>query len=248
MYSKNELLQDNYSIEQAENLQIKYQKMIINSLQENLVRSIPSIETVVGVDVAYFTRGNVEFGIATAVLWNLVQEKVEFDCFSKGSVNFPYKAGFLGFRECRLLAKAILKLPYKPDLIMCDGHGKIHPRRFGEAVQLGLALGIPSIGIAKNPYIGQYKVKKFEKLQGNKIPIWEKNELLGYKVCLNDGSKPVYISEGFNITIDTAIEICLATVKRHRLPEPLYLADHLSKKHVRDVLSKLNQEFDFRVT
>lgn len=246
MIYKDELLKDNYSFEQAEKVQVKYQKIIQNSTHNTIVKSIQSIETVVGVDVAYFTKDNAEFGIAAAVLWNVHQERVEFECGFKGSINFPYKAGFLGFRECKLLAQPILNLPFKPNLIMCDGHGKIHPRRFGEAVQLGLALGIPSIGVAKNPYIGDYKLKDFKRCKGYKTPIWGKNqnfdsintinELLGYAVCLNNGSKPVYISEGYNILINVALDICLATTKGHRQPEPLYLADQLSKSKIKKYL------------
>ncbi|MFX1323856.1 MAG: endonuclease V [Promethearchaeota archaeon] len=244
MIYKEELLKDNYSFEQAEKLQVKYQKLIQNLNHNTSVKSIHSIETVVGVDVAYFKKDNLEFGIAAAVLWNIDQERVESECVFKDSVNFPYKAGFLGFRECKLLAQAILKLPSKPNLIMCDGHGKIHPRRFGEAVHLGLALNIPSIGLAKNPYIGDYKLQNFEWRKGFKTPIWEKNqsvnsktnELLGFVVCLNNGSKPVYISEGYNILIDAALDICLATTKGHRQPEPLYLADQLSKNKIKKYL------------
>ena len=188
----------------------------------------------------YYTRN--EFGIACAVLWNIKQQKMKKYCFSQDQIQFPYKSGFLGFRECKLLAKAILELPERPNLVMCDGHGKIHPQRFGEAVQLGVALNIPTIGIAKNPFIGYFDRNKFKKIKGNKKPIWEKNpnlniessnELLGFAICLNNDSKPVFISEGYKTTIDSALKISLDTSKNHRQPEPLYLADYLSKEKIR---------------
>ena len=239
-----ELLRDDYSLEQAESLQIKYYNLITRDVNKEQVGSdIKEIKTIAGVDISYYNREGNEFGIACAVLWNLKQEKIESHCFSKGIINFPYKPGFLGFRECKLLAKAILELPKKPHIIMCDGHGKIHPRRFGEAVHLGITLNIPTIGIAKTPFIGYSNWKKIKRVKGNKTPIWAKdpllnsessNELLGYAVCLNHDLKPVFISEGYKIGIDFAIKISQITSKNHRQPEPLYMADYLSKKKIRE--------------
>ncbi len=239
-----ELLRDNYSFKQAESIQIKYQNLISQLPKNNYFMSIESIKTVVGVDISYYKRKNYEYGVACAVIWDLNQDKKEAHYFSHDRINFSYKPGFLGFRECKLLAKVISRIPRRPDLIMCDGHGKIHPRRFGEATHLGFALDIPSIGIAKNPFIGYSKWDRIEKIMGNKAPIWaidpkntskeQSNELLGYAVCLNDGSKPIFISEGYKITLDNAIKICLNTGKGHRQPEPLYLADFLSKKEVNE--------------
>ena len=237
-----ELLRDDYSIKQAESIQIKYQNLINQLPKNNYITSIESIKTIVGVDISYYKKGGYEYGVACAVIWNLNQEKKETHYFTQDRINFSYKPGFLGFRECKLLAKVISRLPKRPDLIMCDGHGKIHLRRFGEAVHLGFALNIPSIGIAKNPFIGHSNWDKNEKIMGNKSPIWaidpkitnkkQSNELLGYAVCLKDGSKPVFISEGYKITLDNALKICLDTIKGHRQPEPLYLADYLSKKEI----------------
>lgn len=243
MLINQELLKDDYSFEQAESIQIKYQNIINQLPKNNYDTNIESIESIVGVDISYYEKGNYEYGVACAVVWNLNQEKKESHYFTQEHINLSYKPGFLGFRECKILAKVISQLPNKPDLIMCDGHGKIHPRRFGEAVHLGFALNISSIGIAKNPFIGYSDWQKIERIKGKKAPIWannpktqvkkQSNELLGYAVCLNDGSKPVFISEGYKITLDNALKICLNTGKGHRQPEPVYLADCLSKKEVK---------------
>ncbi len=247
MIYKEELLKNNYSFEQAELIQIKYQNKIKSIRKEDNIGDIKSIKTIAGVDISYFYDGDKENGVACAVLWNLEKNKEEKHCFAQDLINFPYKSGFLGFRECKLLFKAIAKLPNSPDLIMCDGHGKIHPRRFGEAVHLGFALNIPTIGIAKNPYIGYFNKNEIQKNKGNKTPVWAKdpenvdenssNELLGYAICLNDGSKPVFMSVGYKTTIDIALKICLITTKGHRQPEPLYLADHLSRERTRSYMS-----------
>ncbi|MFX1344551.1 MAG: endonuclease V [Promethearchaeota archaeon] len=239
MTYKEELLRNNYSFEQAELLQNKYQNRISN-LKKDDIHSIKSIRTIAGVDISYFTKGNKENGVACAVLWNLEKNSIEEYFFAHDFITFPYKPGFLGFRECNLLFNVVSKLPNTPDLIMCDGHGIIHPRRFGEAVHLGFLLDIPTIGIAKNPYIGYYKKNEIKKIRGSKVPIWAKNpenidksainEILGYAICLNNGSKVVFISVGYKTTIEIALKISLITTKGHRQPEPLYLADLLSRE------------------
>ena len=174
MIYKEELLRNNYSFEQAELIQIKYQNKI-KSLKKDDIGDIKSIKTVAGVDISFFYYGDKENGVACAVLWNLEKNEKVKHCFAQDLIKFPYKPGFLGFRECKLLFKAIAKLPNSPDLIMCDGHGKIHPRRFGEAVHLGFALNIPTIGIAKNPYIGYFNRNEIQKIKGNKAPVWAKD-------------------------------------------------------------------------
>ncbi|MFX0083917.1 MAG: endonuclease V [Candidatus Hodarchaeota archaeon] len=246
MTFKEELLGNNYSFEQAELIQIKYQNLI-NIISKDDIDNIKLIKTIVGVDISYYHDGDKEYGVACAVLWNIEHDIKEEHNFARDLINFPYKPGFLGFRECKLLTKAISKLPIQPDLIMCDGHGKIHPRRFGEAVHLGFALNIPTIGIAKNPFIGYFNKNGIKKTKGFKIPVWAKNpenisktslnDLLGYAICLNDGSKPVYISVGYKTTIEIALKISLITAKGHRQPEPLYLADRLSKQKAKSYTS-----------
>lgn len=246
MMYKDELLRDNYTFEQAEIIQIKY-KRLIKSLKANEdIIDTESIKTIAGADISYNFENNSESGVACAVNWNIERESIEESAFEKGHINFPYRSGFLGFRECRLLAKVISKLQKIPDLILCDGHGKIHPKRFGEATHLGFALNVPTVGVAKNPFIGYSKWNEIERFKGNKTPVWAKklkkkaeilsNELLGYAVCLKDYSKPVFISEGYKINLDTAVTICLVTTRDHRQPEPLYLADHLSREKAQECL------------
>jgi deoxyribonuclease V len=235
-----ELLRDDYSFEKAEMLQIKYHKLVDRLTKKDNIKEINSIKTIVGVDVSYFNMDKSEYGVACAVVWDVKQAKELSQYFAKDVINFPYKPGFLGFRESRILSEAISKIPNNPDLLMCDGHGEIHPRRFGEAVHLGFALDIPSIGVAKNPFFGYYDWKNKQYIKGNKAPIWvknpeinfEANELLGYAICLKEGSKPVFISPGYNVSLETALKICLESTMEHRIPEPIYLADKLSREEM----------------
>lgn len=240
---KHDLLQNNLNLEQAEALQIKYSSF----LKTQKIKSFSSLKEaiyVVGVDISYFSRENQEFGVSCAVLWNIMDKKVDSSAIYIDEIRFPYHPGFLGFRECNLLAKSVKKLAKKPDIIMCDGQGIVHPKRFGEAVQLGLALNIPSIGIAKSPFIGFCEWKLIKRRKGNKKPILSfkpssestlKPELLGYAICLNDNMKPVFISSGYKTSLPLAINITLKTTLNHRQPEPLYLADRLSKKKVNEI-------------
>jgi len=237
---QHELLKTGLSLEEAESIQEKYSQKLKNQEQEIAkITDSREIKWVVGVDISYYNENNKEWGVACAVLWNLHFNKMDYHSFAKGIITSPYKPGFLGFRECNLLTKAIEKLPETPDIIMCDGHGIIHPKRFGEAVQLGLILNIPTFGVAKNPFIGFSEWKTLVRKKGNKKPIWAEDpqnsmvvnqELLGYAVCLNDIVKPMFISVGYKITLDVAVEIALKTTKDHKQPEPLFLADYLSRK------------------
>jgi len=236
---QHELLQTSISLKEAEAIQEKYSHKLI-TLKPDVIK-YHRIKRVAGVDVSYYIEGNEEWGIACAVLWNLQSNIMEHHSFNRGVIEFPYEPGFLGFRECNLLAKAIEILPKTPDIIMCDGHGIIHPKRFGEAVQLGLSLNIPTFGVAKNPFIGYSDWKKLKRKKSNRTPVWALKpqklmeitpELLGCAVCLNDDMKPLFISVGYMITLDVAVKIAVRATVNHRQPEPLFLADYLSRKKI----------------
>jgi deoxyribonuclease V len=248
-----ELLRTNISLEEAVKIQKKYGRILKESDQRIIkITGIEQIKWIAGVDISYFKDRDEEWGVSCAVLWDLNNFKMESHCFAEDNIKFPYKPGFLGFRECYLLAQAIKKLPETPDIIMCDGHGIIHPKRFGEAVQLGLALDVPTFGVAKNPFIGYSEWKSLKRKKGKKLPIWAYDpqksttipqELLGNAVCLNDGMKPIFISVGYKTIIDLAIKVALKTTKKHRQPEPLYLADYLSRQKIKDCFKLKTPKF-----
>jgi len=238
----NELLIDDISFEEAERIQIKYSKFIQDKKTNNkIIQSLGQISILAGVDVSYYLKNNSEYGVSCAVLWDLKDNKIIETSFAQGKINFPYKAGFLGFRESKLISLAIKNASLKPELIVCDGHGFNHPRRFGEAVQIGLALNIPSFGIAKNPFFGYSDWKSVIRKKGQKVPIWAfnpnesivDNEIIGYSICLAEGRRPSFISIGYDITLDTAITIALKTSLKNRQPEPLRLADKFSRAKIK---------------
>ncbi|MHA1412246.1 MAG: endonuclease V [Promethearchaeota archaeon] len=241
----NELLRDDYSLKEAMRLQMKYVEILIEkeiSEGDEQVNS-SNIKLVVGVDISYHKIKNEENGVACAVLWDYENNSLKEIKYATGKICFPYVAGSLGFRECKLLAAAVIKLSKRPDLIICDGHGKAHPRGFGEATHLGLALNIPSIGVAKNFFWGYSNWKNMERKKGNKVPIYAnepfsgiKNDsmIIGYAICLNHRMKPVFLSVGYNFSLDDALNVVLKLTENHRQPEPLYLADKFSREKVKE--------------
>jgi len=238
-----DLLRDELSLKEAEDLQLKYVNFLKDHEPDLLTEEEEKeITWIAGVDVSYFELNGKEWGVACAILWNFAKNQLEEYKTALSLIRFPYQAGFLGFRECKVLAEAIEKLSRRPEVILCDGHGVIHPRRFGEAVQLGVALDIPSCGVAKNPFVGYSDWQTLSRKKGNKVPIWserpdpenpQKADLLGYAVSLNDEMKPVFTSPGYRTTPKLAVNLALKTTFSHRQPEPLFLSDKFSRHEVK---------------
>ncbi len=140
---------------------------------------------------------------------------------------FPYVPGLLAFREVPLLARAFEKLERAPDLLLVDGHGLSHPRRFGIACHLGLLLDVPTIGVAKSRLVGQHGEPPPE--VGGRSELRDGPDLIGLVLRTRDGVSPVYVSVGHRIGLQQAAEWVLRVCRGYRLPEPTRLADQLSK-------------------
>ncbi len=240
-----ELLREHYTPEEAISLQERWRQglaMQANNPRFPSVQNPNRIRFVAGVDVSYPKTPVNAPGVASAVVWDVAAENVVTSIFATGEASFPYIPGLLGFREARLLARAVLQRDRPVDLLLCDGHGIAHPRRFGLAVHVGVVLDIPSVGIAKTPYYGVGDWKTLPRTRGAKTGIYDpapnppdgsKGELLGQAVCLGDGRKPVFISAGYRTTLEVAVEVALRTTTLHRQPEPLFMADKTSREMVK---------------
>lgn len=229
----NELIKTVLNVAEAKEIQVKFSSLLKKRHFEELhLNSWRSIGKIAAIDVSYYSKNNVEYGIACAILWDFKINKVMETQFFEDQIKFSYIPGYLGFREVPIMVNAFKKLNSKPNVILCDGHGIIHPRRFGEATHLGFALDVPSIGIAKNPYIGNTNWKSIERNKGNKQPIFENGDIIGYAICLADNRKPVFISTGYKVDIELALKITLYLTKNHRQPEPLFLADQKSRQEI----------------
>lgn len=141
-------------------------------------------------------------------------------------VEFPYVPGLLSFRELPALLEAYRKLKAEPDLLLVDGHGLAHPRRFGIACHLGLELDRPSIGCGKTLLVGEHRWPGARR--GACTRLLHEDERIGSCLRTQDGVKPIYVSIGHRCTLDSAKSIVLACARRFRLPEPIRAADHLA--------------------
>lgn len=145
-------------------------------------------------------------------------------------VSFPYVPGFLSFREVPPLLAAWRKLKIKPQIVMLDGHGIIHPRRFGLACHFGLEAGVATMGCAKKPFVGRFEVP--ETIQGSFSPVYVDDEHRGFAWRSRTRVKPVYISPGTGTSLEDCLRIARLTTGKYRLLEPTRLA-HLYSNEVR---------------
>ena len=186
------------------------------------------VSTIAGVDVSV-KNNNVR--AAVAVLSYPALELLSESAW-EGPATFPYIPGYLSFREIPVLLKALEGLDTWPDLIMTDGQGRAHPRRFGLACHLGILLDIPSIGVAKSRLTGIHEEPCEEK--GCSVPLLDPkaDEMIGAVVRTRSNVKPVFVSVGHRVELDEAIDLTLACATRFKLPEPTRWAHVISRKWV----------------
>lgn len=148
--------------------------------------------------------------------------------FHRSPLTLPYISGFLAFREIPNLVKTYEKMRHKPDLIMVDGQGIMHPKRMGIATQLGITLSVPTIGVAKKKLFGTYIVP--EETKGAFSYVYDKEEKLGIALRSKDKVNPIFISPGHLCDLETAHTIVTTTLTKYKLPEPTRIADKYSKE------------------
>jgi len=144
---------------------------------------------------------------------------------SEDKLTLPYIPGFLSFREAPLILAACQKLSASPDIILVDGQGIAHPRRFGLASHLGLLLDTPTIGCAKSRLCGSHKPLATE--AGAYTELIDGDEVIGVALRTKAGVNPIYVSIGHKIDLPAAIHWVMECCHGYRLPEPSRLA-HLA--------------------
>jgi deoxyribonuclease V len=180
------------------------------------------VKRVCGVDIG------VKGGIARAacvVLSFPGLEPLESLCL-ESPVAFPYVPGLLSFREIPPLIPVLRGLLVEPDLIIADGQGVAHPRRFGLASHLGILLDKPSIGCAKSRLLGECGEPGYAR--GSFESLLDGGEVVGAALRTRDGVKPVYVSVGHRVSLRTAVDFVLRCGGGYRLPEPVRLAHRLA--------------------
>ncbi|GII58320.1 endonuclease V [Planotetraspora thailandica] len=178
---------------------------------------------VAGVDVAY--AGD-RLAAAVVVLGGPTLEVVE-QVTVPGRVAFDYVPGLLAFRELPSLVEALERLTVTPDLIVCDGYGVAHPRRFGLACHLGVLTGLPTVGVAKTAFVGSHEEPGRERGSWSELRL--DGDVVGRVLRTQDRIKPVFVSTGHAVDLETACHNVLALTPHHRLPETTRAADRLSR-------------------
>lgn len=183
-----------------------------------------TIRSVAGVDVGF--RGRGKLGRAAVAVLTFPELEQLTAVVAQDEIRFPYVPGLLSFREIPIVLKALGELSRLPDLVLCDGHGLAHPRHFGLACHLGVLLDRPSIGVAKTRLIGNYREPANSK--GAWTPLRHGGEMIGAALRTRANTKPVYVSVGHRIALETAIDFVLRCTPRYRLPETTRAAHKLA--------------------
>ena len=178
-------------------------------------------ETMAGVDVSY--DGDDAFAAAVVVKADTLE--VMEEQVVRVRISFPYVPGYLAFREMPALLAAFSSLRIKPDVLLVDGHGILHPARCGVASYVGVELGMPTIGVGKSHLVGE--VIGGELGIGEAAPVKFNGRIAGYALRSSKSKRPIYISPGNLITPKTALKIVRMACS-HRIPEPIRQADALA--------------------
>jgi deoxyribonuclease V len=198
--------------------QLRHRVRAVNSFG-----SLAEIKTVAGIDVAYDAQG---LGRAAVVVLSFPDLTLVEQAVADYQTDFPYIPGLFSFREMPAALAALARLSAPPDLIMVDGQGYAHPRRFGLACHLGVHLGRPTLGCAKKRLIGQFEPPGPQ--PGDYAPLVDEGETVGAVLRTAAGIKPVFVSVGHHMDLPTAIEVVGRCTQGYRLPEPTRQADILA--------------------
>jgi deoxyribonuclease V len=193
----------------------------------NSLITIP--ELVAGLDVSY-EAGTRRVAAVAVVMESRTLEVREISTVH-GEVHFPYVPGLLAFREAPILLEVLENLACQPEVLVCDGYGIAHPARCGLASHMGVLTGLPSLGVAKSPFVGTFAEPG--KQRGEWSPLTEDGETLGRVLRTQTGIRPVFVSVGHRIGLDQATDLTLKLSRRYRIPEVIRQADILSREALR---------------
>jgi len=213
----------NVSTQEAKEIQIRLRDMI------EPVWDGREINTVAGADVGFPDKNTV---LAAVVVLSFPDLEIVERSLSTQDVTFPYVPGFLSFREVPSLLSALESIEETPDVLLCDAQGIAHQRRMGLAAHVGLLVDTPVLGCAKSVLVGSFSPPGARR--GSYSHMFDKEgEIIGAAVRTRDRVKPVYVSIGNRIDLETAIDVVLRCSTKYRIPRPLRLAHQLSVgKHV----------------
>lgn len=193
------------------------------------------VRFVVGIDVGFEKAGAITR--AAVVVLTFPGLELHEQAVARQRTRFPYVPGYLSFREAPAVLAALAKLRTRPEsmkarlhknncLLLCDGQGLAHPRRFGLACHLGVLTGLPSIGVAKSLLIGVHG--QLPEPKGRWVALKDGDQIIGAVLRTRAGIKPVYVSIGHRVSLATAMKYVLRCTPRYRLPETTRRAHRLA--------------------
>ncbi len=200
------------------------------AIQQRLCRQVETedrlgpVRRVAGIDVGFENEGKITR--AAVVVLEFPSLELLETAIARLPTRFPYVPGLLSFREIPAVLQALEQIKTAPDLLLCDGQGIAHPRRFGIACHLGILTDLPAIGVAKSRLIGTHEEPAPEK--GSWAPLMDGEERIGAVLRSRSGVQPLYISPGHRVSLESAIEYVLACTPKYRLPETTRQAHRLA--------------------
>lgn len=211
------MLPDGFNLSKARALQ----RLIAGKRVEEDCFQTP-VEFIAGVDVAY----GEDVAVGAAVVLKLESLEVVEAKVHASKVRFPYVSTLLLFREFPPIRGALMKLSSRPSIVLVNGQGIAHPYRCGLATYLGVMMDLATIGVAKTKLYGKVGVYR-----GDVAPLIDNGEVVGAALLPPGSLKPIYVSVGNKVSLNTAITLVRKTLKRgSREPEPIRQADLLARR------------------
>lgn len=191
------------------------------------VDRLDEVRLVAAVDGHYGSDGETTW--AAAVLIRVPEMELVASALAGMPTRLPYIPGFLSFREAPAMLDALSLLGRRPDLLLVDGHGIAHPRRLGVACHVGVLADLPTIGVGKSRLVGRFEEPGVAR--GAWTPLVHRRETIGAVLRTRQAVSPVFVSTGHRVSMPTAVDLVLSLTSRYRLPDPIRMADLLSRLH-----------------
>ncbi|KAG2213321.1 hypothetical protein INT46_007534 [Mucor plumbeus] len=212
---------------------LKDQLVLVDTLSFDAA-NLTDLKYIGGVDLS-FLLGDQENAVACLIVMKMPDLQIVYKEFLQTKLHLPYISGFLAFREVEPLLKLLNQLKANqpelyPQVILVDGNGLLHPRKFGIASHLGVLCQTPTIGVAKNFLVIPSEFNDMATIKRS-----TSNSIYGTALRTSDNAtNPVFVSQGHLITLETAIKVVLSTCPKHRIPEPIRAADLESRAYIRN--------------
>lgn len=184
--------------------------------------SFGKLKTIAAADQSFLSGNRIISAIVSFTFPDLEEKE---RAYSLRRVSFSYIPGFLSYREAPPIIAAFRKLKQKPDILLIDGNGILHPLRIGIASHVGVMLNQPTIGVAKSLLCGKVEKEK----------VYLDGMVVGRKLSTKKGCKPIYVSLGHRVSLKTSVKIVKECLLDHKLPEPLRIA-HLYANELKNNL------------